>query len=153
MKDRLETRVLALFLLVLVLLVGITVAAVGNIRASLASSDWVNQTHAVISEADALYSALTEGEAALRAYLLTGAARDLAACRRAYAAAAEHLELAKALAGSGTKPHTEFLELHPLVARRVDVTRELITIFQQKGSAAVRKPLAADAGDLRETTP
>ncbi len=150
MKDLIEKRIIALFLLVLTLLVGVTVAALRNIQSSAVSSDWVNQTHALISETEGVFSSLNAGDAALRSYLLAVDERDRAAARRSFSEAVEHLDLAKALAGSGTKQQAEIIQLYPLVARRVDFARDAINLRQQKGLEAVRKLIATDAGSMLE---
>ena len=52
MKENIIRRVVALFLLMLVVLAYVAVSAVRNIQQSIKSEDWVNHTHAVIMDAN-----------------------------------------------------------------------------------------------------
>jgi PAS domain S-box-containing protein len=103
MKEKIEQRVIGLFVLMLAILVFVSVSAVRTIEHFIESSDWVNHTHAVVIEVNAVISSLHAGDAALRTYLLTGDRRDQGAYRSAYAEMVEHLETAKALTRSGVK--------------------------------------------------
>jgi PAS domain S-box-containing protein len=150
MKDPVEKRIVALFLVVLAMLSGITIVSLRNIQRSTTSSDLVNQTHAFISETDAVFSSLNAGEAALWGYLLTGDERDLGACRRAYAAATEHLEVAKALTRAGTEQHGELLQLEPLVTARMEGALAATNTRKQKGAADPQQLTALTSGGLLE---
>ena len=79
MKDKTIRRILLFFLLISAILVIIAVQAVRNINGSAVSSDWVNHTHSVILEVEALRVAVYAGDGALHAYVLTGDTRDQAA--------------------------------------------------------------------------
>ena len=59
------------------------VNAVRNISRSAVTSEWVNHTHEVILETQAVRSARHLGNAALRTYLLTGRPREQADAREA----------------------------------------------------------------------
>lgn len=148
MKDPVEKRIIGLFLVVLAMLSGITVASLRNIQRSAYSIDLVNQSHALISEADAVFSALNAGDAALWSHLLSGDERDQAAARRAYAAAIEHLEVAKALTRPGSPAHDEFLQLDPLVARRGELATEAIKTRKATGAADPGQLSALRGGGL-----
>jgi PAS domain S-box-containing protein len=150
MKEPTEKRIIALFLLVFLLLAGITVAAIRNIQTSTLSNDLVNQSHALISEADAIFSALCAGDAGLWSYVLSGDERDLAAGRRGFSGAAEHLEVAKTLAGAGSKQHEDLLQLHTLISRRVDFARDVVNARKQGGPEAARKLIPAAATGLTD---
>ena len=54
LADRAFRRVLFCFTLILVVLVGVLVASLHNLNRSIATSDWVNHTHALVNELDAL---------------------------------------------------------------------------------------------------
>ncbi len=58
MKDHTLRRILIFFLLISIFLVVVAVQAVRNINHSTPNSDWVNHTHAVIMEVEALQTAL-----------------------------------------------------------------------------------------------
>ncbi|MHB8521206.1 MAG: CHASE3 domain-containing protein [Limisphaerales bacterium] len=151
MKDNLEKRLIALFLVIVVVLVIVAVAAVRNIQRAVASSDWVNHTHAVIVETDAILSSLQAGEAALRDYLITGDERDRAACRTAYGETVEHLETGKALTRRETSSRQRFVQLEPLIAQRVEFARVAVKARLEGGFSAVQKVVATDAsGTVRQ---
>src|SRR5580700_5048908 len=101
MKENIEQRVVGLFVLMVAILVFITISAVRHIQETIKSNDWVNKTHAVIIEVNAVLSSLHAGDSALRTYLMTGDQRDQGAYRSAYAEMLEHLALAKALTKHG----------------------------------------------------
>ena len=80
MKDNVEQRIVAIFLVMLVILAGVAYVAVRNLKAAVASNDWVEHTYAVIQEANAIPSDLHAGDSALRTYLITGDQREQDAC-------------------------------------------------------------------------
>jgi CHASE3 domain sensor protein len=145
-KDQTIRRVLAFFLLISVVLLVVAIEAVRNINRSAASSDWVNHTHAVILEAEGLLSSVRAGDGAMRTYVMTGDARDQAACREAFAQVAEHIEVAKALTRNEPAQSQQMLQLEALAAKRADTVREILTARQLENAEAVRKLLAADNG-------
>jgi PAS domain S-box-containing protein len=146
MKDNIEKRVVGLFLVVFGVLVIVAVAAVRNIERAIASSDWVNHTHAVILEAEAIASSMHAGDAALRSFLLTGDPRDQTSYRLAYSEMVEHLEVAKALTRAEPQPRQQLAGIQTLLQKRLDFTRGLVKARQQGGLDAARKALAGDAG-------
>ncbi len=146
MKDNTIRRVLAFFLLISAVLVAVAFVAVRNINRSAASSDWVNHTHAVILEAEALLSGLNAGDGAMRTTVMTGDARDQAACREALGSIAEHLEVTKALTRNETAQSQQVHDLESLVNRRIDFIRQVLAARQSGGQEATRPLLATDAG-------
>lgn len=146
MKDQTIRRVLAFFLLISAVLIAVAIAAVRNINRSAASSDWVNHTHAVILEAEALRSALQAGDGAMRTSAMTGDVRDQAACQEALASVTEHLEVTKALTRNEPAQSRQIRELESLVNRRIGFVRQVLAARQSGGPEAARVLLAADAG-------
>ena len=145
MKDNIVKRVITVFLVMVSILVVVTVVTVRNIRHSIATGDWVNHTHAVIMEADAILSSVHAGNAALHAYLLTGDARDQTSCREAYAEMVEHLEVAKALTLNEPPQNQMITQLEPLLSKCVELTQTAIKARQESGPEAIRKVLEGDA--------
>ncbi len=146
MKEKIEQRVIGLFVLMLAILVIIAMSAVTTIQEAIKSSDWVNKTHAVIIEVNAILSSLHAGDSALRTYLLTGDARDQGAYRSAYAEMIEHLTVAKALTHSGEEKelqNPQILELENLISNRVDFTRSVVQARAQGGLEAAREVMTA----------
>ncbi|MBI3877452.1 MAG: CHASE3 domain-containing protein [Verrucomicrobia bacterium] len=144
--ETLERRLLAGFGVVLAVFAVIVAQAVRHSLQSIESSDWVNHTHAVILEADGIVSSLNAAEAAYRAFLITGTARDQAAYRAAYAEMLEHLEVGKSLTAGDARQQTLFKSLEPLLQRRLDAARASIQARQERGSDAARQLLEADSG-------
>jgi CHASE3 domain sensor protein len=124
-KDKILRRVLACFLLAAIVLVVVAVNAVRNINRSVVTSDWVNQTHEVILESQALLLSLHAGDAAVRTFLLTGDPRERAASRAAFTQMIEHLEILQALTRSDPAAGAEMAELARLVTARADFANEL----------------------------
>ena len=146
MKDNIETRVIGLFVVVVAILIYVTVTSVNNIKRSIATADWVNHTHDVILQADAVLSSLHAGDASLRTFLMTGDRRDQAAYRSAYAEMVEHLEQAKALTLHGEESvaiHSQFLQLEKLIKDRIDFTKTVVQAREQNGIDGARDLLAA----------
>jgi CHASE3 domain sensor protein len=146
MKEKIEQRVIGLFVLMVAILVFIAASAVKTIQESVKSSDWVNKTHAVIIEVNAILSSLHAGDSALRTYLLTGDPGDQGAYRSAYAEMVEHLTVAKALTKNGEErelQNSEILELETLISNRIDFTRSVVQARAQGGIDGARDVMTA----------
>ena len=76
MKDKTIKLLLGFFLLVSGIFIVVAFEAVRSITRSVASSDWVNHTHAVILEAEGLRADLFVADGAPYTFVLTGDARD-----------------------------------------------------------------------------
>ncbi len=83
MKEKIEQRVIGLFVLMLAILGYIAWSSMKTPVEAKKSSDWVNKTHAIIIDVNAVLSSLHAGDSALRTYLLTGDPRDQGAYRSA----------------------------------------------------------------------
>ena len=145
MRETIEKRIIGLLMLIVLLIGAVTVVAVRNIRGSMASSDWVNHTHAVVSEAEAIVSSMNAAEAALRSFLLGGNERDRAACRRAWAEAVEHLEVAKSLTAAEPAQHRQFAEIESLLDGRVKFSAEAIRTASEKNPDKLKEVISASA--------
>ena len=147
-KDTLEIKLLAWVALILAVLIGIVGVAVQNTRQAVAASDWVNHTHAVILEADALITALHAAEAAQRNFLITGHAWDQESYRKAFNDMANHLQVLKTLAASDRRRRPQLEVLEPLIARQVEFDKSLIQIRQDSGLEGVKTALTTNSGRL-----
>ena len=145
MIDRTILRIICFFLVIAGVLVVVTVLAVRNINRSVATSDWVNHTHATISEAQDLLSAVHAGDSALRTYVITGDTRDQTAARSAWAEVAEHLEVVTALTRNDAGPRAQLATITPMVQRRIDAATELVT-RRPAQSEAIAALQAIDSG-------
>ncbi|MGP8198827.1 MAG: CHASE3 domain-containing protein [Limisphaerales bacterium] len=146
MKEKIEQRVIGLFVLMVGILVFVAWSAVTTINKSIESSDWVNKTHAFIIEANDILSCLHAGDSALRTYLLTGDPRDQGAYRVAYGEMLDHLVVAKALTKHGEEKelqNQQVLELETLISNRIDFTRSVVQARAQSGLDAARQLMAS----------
>ncbi|MBI4327541.1 MAG: CHASE3 domain-containing protein [Chloroflexi bacterium] len=151
-EETLERHLVVCFGIALAVLILVPVAAVRNTRHAVASSDWVNHTHAVILEVDSVLSSLHAAEAVHRTFLLTGTPQDQQAYRTAFAEMAEHLQVAKVLTADDRRQQKRLAELEALIARRVDFAKAIIQARDEKGPEAARQLLASDTSltSLRE---
>lgn len=139
-------RFLAFLLLILAVLVFVAVESLRNLNRAIATSDWVNHTHAVISEADAIVSSLQEAEGALRTYLLTGDRRDRDSCQGAFSDLAGHVEVARALTKSAPAQYQQVTQIESLLEQRAGLARELLQARQAGATEKLQQLLAGDAG-------
>ena len=146
MNDKTIRRVLAFFLLIAAVLIVVAVQTARNLSRSAASSDWVNHTHAVILEVEALRASLYVGDGAVHTYVLTGDTHDQAACSEALSNVAEHVEIAQALTRNEPAQHEQILQLASLVDQRAEFYQAVLAARQAGNTEKVRTLLAADAG-------
>jgi CHASE3 domain sensor protein len=150
MKEKIEQRIIGIFVLMVAILLFISWSAVNNIQESIKSSDWVNRTHDFIIQVNSVLSSLHGGDAALRTYLMTGDARDQGYYRASYAEMIEHLEEAKALTRTGEEKslqNSQVAELEGLIKARIEFTGTVVHARQQDGMDAARK-LLTDHPDI-----
>jgi len=138
MKENIERRVIGLFFLMLVILVGVAWLAVNTIEKSKEKSDWVNHTHEIILDANAAAALLHAGDASMSAFVLTGERRDQDNYRRAYGDMVNQLDAALA-ASRSEDYHKDFLNLTNLIGQRISYARGLVQARQQGGVDAARQ--------------
>jgi CHASE3 domain sensor protein len=138
--------VLAFFLLISTVLIVVAIQAVRNINRSVATSDWVNHTHAVILEAEAFRAALYIGDGAWHTYVLTSDARDLAAYREALSNVTEHLEITEALTRHESVQYEQIIQLASQVNQRANFIQGVVAARQAGNMETVGAMLSADAG-------
>jgi PAS domain S-box-containing protein len=146
MKEKIEQRVIGLFVLMVGILVFTAYSAMKTIQQNIDSKDFVNKTHAVITEVNAVLSSLHAGDSALRTYLMTGDPRDQGAYRSAYAEMLEHLAVAKALTTHGSEKdlqNAQIVELEDLISNRVAFTKSVVQARVQGGLDAARDVMTA----------
>ena len=150
--DRTLRRVLTCFAVIAAVLVGVVVASLHNLSRSIATSDWVNHTHALITELDALQPTLTAAEGELGRYLLTGDPRDHAAYQDKFAELGERVDVATALVAGTPEEAAQFSAIAGLLAGRATRASHISTLKKAGDADALRQFLADDAdnGDHRE---
>jgi len=152
--DRTLRRVLAFFALIVAVLVAVVAASLLNLRRSIATSDWVNHTHALITELDALQPKLVAAEGELNRYLLTSDARDHAAYQDRFSDLGESVEVINALSATAPAEAAQFAPIAELLARRAARASRISALKKSNDTAALQTLLAEDeAGeDHRELT-
>jgi len=156
MKENIEKRVVGLFFLMLLIIIGVAWASIQNIERSKDKTDWVNHVHAVILEANIISSYLHAGDASMSQYLLTGDGRDQANYRTAYVAMTEQIEIAIALTRkdpSEEGQQNEFQKLKTLIIQHIEFTKNLVQARRLGGvegarQAALAHPEGESTGDI-----
>lgn len=130
MKDKTLRVILAFFLIISAVLVAVAVHAVQNINRATRDADWVNHTHSIIAQIDALDTALYAAEATAQAYVGGGQSSDLAASNRALARINEHVEIMTALTQQEEAQQRQVLEIAALITPHVSGLREILALRQ-----------------------
>lgn len=144
MNDNTLRRVVLLLVVGAAVFAGVAIQAVRNVNRSVATSDWVNHTHATMLEAEALRAELHRAESALRAYVGTGNVRDAAVWREAQAKIEEHLEVGLALTKGEPASHQLFTELATLAQARATSAAKVVDARRSGDADALRTALRQD---------
>lgn len=152
LADRTLRRVLVFFTLILGVLIGIVVVSLRNLNRSIATSDWVNHTHALISELDALRPNLAAAEGELVRYLHTGDQRDHAAYQEKFADLGESVAVINALIAGAPDEKEQFAPIAALLARRAGLATQAVQLKKAGDTAGLQKlqDTEAEGGDLPE---
>lgn len=138
-------RVLICFGLILAVLVLVVGVSLNNLSRTVATSDWVNHTHALITELDALQPTLTAAEGELSRYLLTADQRDHTAYQNKFAELGEHVDVAIALVAGSPSEQQQFQQVALLLARRAEIASHIVQLKKGGDAAALQQFLAQDA--------
>lgn len=146
--DRTIRRMLIAFGLISVVLVGVVVISVRNFNRTERSADWVNHTHAVILEVDAILSSVHATDSALRTYVMTNHPRDRSATQEALSSIGEHLEIAKALTRTEPALQAQLLQLAALVNQHADAAAKILLAAKLDHAEALRLLTVADTATV-----
>ncbi len=151
-SDRTLRRVLIFFALILAVLGFVVVASVTNLNRSVATSDWVNHTHALITELDALQPTLVAAEGALSKFLLTSDPRDHTAYQEKLSELDERVAVATALTANAPPEQEQFTSVTDLLTRRAELAERMAAAKKAGDTPALDQLLATDAerNDHRE---
>jgi len=144
--DKTEKRILLFFALVLGVFVVVAVATVRNINRGVAGSDWVNHTHAVILENEALRSDLYLSDGSAHTFVVTGDPVDRRAVVEALSDVSENLDIMEALTRHEPPQSNQVAHIETLVKVRADFIRSLLAARRSGNMDAVHVLLADDAG-------
>ncbi|HZZ17757.1 MAG TPA: CHASE3 domain-containing protein [Opitutaceae bacterium] len=145
-RDKTLWRVLAFFLVVLAVFAAAAFISIRNINRSVAGSDWVNHTHAVIQETEGLRSDLYIGDGAAHTYVVTGDPRDRRASTEALSDISDHLDILTALTRNESGQKEEVAKIGVLVNNRLEFLRGILAAHQSGDTAALKAALLEDAG-------
>ena len=143
--NRTFQRVLIFFVLILAVMVAIVVATLSNLNRSIATSDWVNHTHALITELDALQPSLAAAEGELNRYLLTADPRDHTAYQEKFADLGERVAVINALIANAPGEQEQFKTIAELLARRAELASRIANLKKAGETAALQQLLGDEA--------
>ena len=146
MHDKFLLRVCVLFLIILAVIVGTAVQAIRALNRSVASADWVNQTHATIYQLENALSALRQADGLMRTHALTGDAADRRACREAFSRLHQHLDTVTALMRDDAAAQSALRQIRAQVEAREALAASLETARLAQRTAQVQSLLATDGG-------
>ncbi|HEX2861233.1 MAG TPA: CHASE3 domain-containing protein, partial [Lacunisphaera sp.] len=137
-------RVLIFFVLILAVLVGVVVVSLRNLNRSIATSDWVNHTHALITEIDALSPTLQAAEGDLSRYLLTAGTSDQNAYLEKLAELGERVDVITALIANSPEEQKLFAPVAELLTRRAEHAQRVASLKQSGDTGALQRQLSED---------
>lgn len=146
-KDPTLRRVLACFALILAVLVVVVVVSLVNLNRSVAAANWVNHTHALITEIDALQPTLLAAEGELSRYLLTADLRDHGAYKDKFAELGERVDVTNALIAGSPAEKEQFQPIAALLARRAEVASKIMQLRKAGDATALEQFLKEDSGN------
>jgi CHASE3 domain sensor protein len=152
LKDNILTRIFALFAVSVVVLAAMAAYALRTINRSVATSDWVNHSHATIYQFEHIIARLQQAEGRTHAYALTGDPRDLATARGTFDQLAEHLDSAKALTRDTPAAQAALERIENQLHARETWAQSLWAARTADQPEKVQALLAADAGSTATTT-
>lgn len=145
MNDPTIRRVLIVFGLAAVAVLLIATVTVRNLNREAASSDWVNHTHAVLSELQSVSANLRAGEASLRTFVFGGGRTDRLATRDAFDRLEEHVGVLQALMRNEAQS-AQADNIATLVGRRLEFANSILKENPAPGDADTVAKLARDNG-------
>ena len=131
---------------VLALMAVIGVVTFTNTEALVANSDWVEHTHEVLAETDAVLSSLKDAEVGQRGYLVTGEDAYLEPYLTARDEAADHLAAVRDLTADNPVQQGRLADLEPLVAAKFGEMQQTVDVRADEGFEAAREIVLSDAG-------
>ena len=143
--DKTFRTLLILFVTAAAVLLVVVGVSLRNIKRSQKAADWVNHTHAFITEVNDTIASLRAADGALHTYLLIDDPVRQIAFRDAFAELAEHVEVAKALAASDPDKAQAMADLETLLQGRAQHARTLLAAHRSGDSTSVQDMLTADA--------
>ncbi len=127
--------------------IGIAAAmAVRYISLAEADADWVNHTHATIYELDRMVGGLVTGDGAVRTYIWTAHASDLAIARGEFEEMRDHFAVAQALTRKDPATARQVAELGEIAERQAEAALALAATLTARDQTARAALLQSDPG-------
>ena len=139
--DKSFRLILTFFSVVAAGLLTIVVISLSNSTRAVKAADWVNHSHAFISEIRETMGSLNRAEGALNAYLITADPDHQADYRIAFGELGEHLEVAKALAAQSSEEANAVAELETLLLTRSQRAKAILTAYRNDDQAQLKATL------------
>lgn len=139
--DRTFRLILLVFAALTVSLCGVVLLSITNLQRANRSAQWVNHTHAYITEINAALAANQQAESALQAYLISDSPAQEMLFRQAFAELAEHMEVAQALNQAEPDSTDDLAELESALVQRADRARALLAAHRNGKDAATKAQL------------
>lgn len=138
-------RVLLFFALIAAVLVGVVVVSLRNLNRSMATADWVNHTHALITEIDSLQPMLAAAEGDLSSYLLTGDQRDHADSQDKFSQLGESVAVINALIASSPEDQALFAPVAATLTKRAERANRIVQLKKAGDADALNRQFAGEA--------
>lgn len=144
MKAHHLRNIYLLFLVIFGVLAVMAAVAWRSITRSERSSDWLNKTYATVHELDLTLSLLRAGDAAVRTFLLSGDAHEVAAVRESFGEMSDHWQTVKALMRNQEDGAAQLEELEARIEAREAWGRQIMLAREEGRVDEVQALLAAD---------
>lgn len=144
MKAHHLRNIYLLFLVIFGVLAVMAAVAWRSITRAERSSDWLNQTYATVHELDLTLSLLRAGDAAVRTFLLSGDAHEVAAVRESFGEMSDHWQTVKALMRNQEAGAAQLEALEAHIEAREAWGRQIMLAREEGRGDEVQALLAAD---------
>lgn len=139
-------RVVAGYVVALALMVGIGVVSFVNTQTLVTNSGWVEHTHEVLDETDAILSSLKDAETGQRGYVITGVDSYLEPYTQGQVSVLEHLETARSLTSDNATQQDRLAQLEPLIAAKFEEMQQTIDVRDSAGFDSAAAIVRSDQG-------
>ncbi len=142
-----EQRVVVGIALISIIVVGNFGIAYQNTRALIDADTWVAHTHEVLAALAAMESELSDAQAGMRGFIITGEAALLAPYRTAHADITPQIDNLRALTADNPVQQKRLVVLGPQIDLTFRTFQQIIDVRQQAGFAAAQQMVQASKGE------
>lgn len=139
-------RLAAGYAAMLALMAIVGIVSFTNTSALVTNSEWVEHTHEVITETDAVLASLSDAEAGQRGFVITGVQAYLEPYTAARDEVAVHAAALRELTIDNAVQQARLDELAPLIEEKFAEMQETIDVRSTQGFDAARAIVLTDAG-------